>query len=362
MPDHLIVITGAGASSACTTLGGELVHERLKPPLAAELFQAGGVPFEQILYEYPLAQAAAADIDASAGSNASAVEDFLRKQLRDSNHFHRRQQYRAVLLYLQHLLFIISRWNWHAEEGYTARPDCYDRLVSAALELNEVVFITLNYDTILDQRLSMHGDLLNMDSYIGAGENWSLIKLHGSVNWAQRVTTSWTNDHHTDLYFETTFRNLGDDLQLDDDIVLRTAADIRRLRSDGEGSSELAGKLYYPALSAPLGPGDKIVCPPNHRAFLKERLTAYEGLNLLVIGYSGLDQEVLKLLRESENSIRTLTVVSKDDAEALNAARTVWEGVLGQPMDQQPPNVRVFGDFRNFVQPHQLRPLIDALP
>jgi hypothetical protein len=48
-----------------------------------------------------------------------------------------------------------------------------------------------------------------------------------------------------------------------------------------------SGHLYYPALSAPLGAEDELVCPKPHEEFVRAQLDAYAEFDLLVIGYSG---------------------------------------------------------------------------
>jgi hypothetical protein len=58
---------------------------------------------------------------------------------------------------------------------------------------------------------------------------------------------------------------------------------------------------------------------------LRARLESIDGLNLLVIGYSGVDQEVLKLLRESKNNIRSLLVINDGSSGAEAAARRIKE-------------------------------------
>jgi hypothetical protein len=59
----------------------------------------------------------------------------------------------------------------------------YDRLIERLLRLPYVFFVTLNYDVLLDRRLSAYHPLLSFDEYVTRDKNWSLIKLHGSVNW-----------------------------------------------------------------------------------------------------------------------------------------------------------------------------------
>jgi hypothetical protein len=107
MPDHLFILLGAGASLDCTSRNVPAVLDR-RPPLTYELFASR---FTKTLHEYRLAEAAAADIQPAVAAQTIALEEFLRTTLRDSPHAHRRQQFRAVPLYLQHLLFDISAWD-----------------------------------------------------------------------------------------------------------------------------------------------------------------------------------------------------------------------------------------------------------
>jgi hypothetical protein len=92
---------------------------------------------------------------------------------------HTQQRFREVPFYLQEVLTDAS--------NFTRTPDNYNALVNAALELDEALFLTLNYDTLLDTRFAEYSPLTNLDWYIEADGRWSLIKLHGSVNWAWRL-------------------------------------------------------------------------------------------------------------------------------------------------------------------------------
>jgi hypothetical protein len=171
------------------------------------------------------------------------------------------------------------------------------------------------------------------------------------------VLNSWELADN-DPYCAETIRRLVDDLRLDEQIVLRERGEVRALRHEGAGTSERAmGVLYYPALAAPLGPGDKLVCPPEHVDHLRNRVAAYDGLNLLVIGYSALDDEVLKLFRESGNSLRSLSVVSheREAAEQTVSRITQQVGLSG--------DVQLFiNGFDAFARGDDLRQLIASLP
>jgi hypothetical protein len=309
----------------------------LQPPLVTELFQPHQ-PFTRILHNYPRAEAAAADIRPTLKEGSVALEAFLRTQLRDSPHAHHRRRYLAIPLYLQHLFFQIGA-------AYTLHPDNYDRLISAALELDEVVFVTLNYDDLFDKRLFQEeGPLTSMDSYLGPRRNWGLIKLHGSVNWGRGVVNTPQGVMGSDKYLAATFAALGEDIQLDERIVLRLEDTLLDRRVGNEAGM---AHLYYPALSAPLGSEDELVCPPEHQDYLRRKLSEFDGLNVLVIGYSGLDQEVMRFFRESGNSLRSLYVVNGNEERGLEAADKITRHI-GHRL---PMKRAIFpGGFTNFVQ------------
>ena len=179
---RLVVIIGAGASYDCAS---ELVDKdpRLQPPLVKDLFSTG---FAGILHRYPLAQAAAADIRRAiepVSENAVPLERYLREQMRDATDSYTRRRYRQIPLYLQDVLFTVSDTNGR---GYTKEPDNYNALLNRVLPLDNVLFLTLNYDTLLDDRLFIYGSPTSLPSYV-SDPGWALVKLHGSVNWGQRV-------------------------------------------------------------------------------------------------------------------------------------------------------------------------------
>jgi hypothetical protein len=250
-------------------------------------------------------------------------------------------------------------WDYERRRGYAEQPDSYDRLVSAALMVDEVTFVTLNYDDLFDRRVFIHGALESMGSYLGAGRNWALIKLHGSINWGRLVVNGPSSLAPTDPVLAQTYANLGDHIDLHDEIVLRAHAEIRDARVEGEHDVPL--RLYYPALAAPLGAEDELVCPPEHVAYLKEVTGHYDPLDVLVIGYSGLDQEVMKLLSWGGRSIRSLTVVSDTDEHAKETALRMTKGVRVMPAPGQNEVTRISGGFTNFAQEGDLDGYIERI-
>ena len=278
-----------------------------RPPLVKSLFNRD---YRVILDQYPLAQAAAAEIRAVV-ERGESIEDHLRNALRDSPSELAKRRYWHVPLYLQHLLWEVGLTNG---SGYTTDPDSYHALVNQALDLDEALFVVLNYDTLLDRCISLQGgNLSRLDHYVDPTANWALVKLHGSVDWAFPVGKSSTNWAGRPPALDALTAQLdgkrADGLPGTEFIVVRNAppgADnpLEWMRYEPDGYD-----LFYPALSVPVGSEDEIVCPPTHVEHARARLRDMDGINLLVIGYSGHDQEVLKLLRESGNTVRKLTIV-----------------------------------------------------
>jgi hypothetical protein len=94
-----------------------------------------------------------------------------------------------------------------------------------------------------------------------------------------------------------------------------------------------ANRMLYPALSVPLGPEDALSCPPEHVEFLERHLASLDELHLLVIGYSGLDTEVLRVLREANRPIGSLMVVQASEAAWEKTREAVV--TLGEPREER---------------------------
>lgn len=232
---RLVVIVGAGASADAAT--PEYVNDdKWRPPLVKDLFSR---KYSAVLDRYPFAQEVAADLGPGQ-QPALSIEQFIRERYRGSDHPPSLRKYHSIPLYLQELLHGCS-------QHFTPAPDNYLRLMSALLELPETVFVTLNYDTLLDSRLSGHSPLQTLDDYIARKEpEWSLIKLHGSVNWGRAIRGPSS----------FSFVEPPPELHLDEEIVVTggAAEPINVLRGIGTES-------YYPALSVPVGEEDELVCP-----------------------------------------------------------------------------------------------------
>ena len=215
----------------------------------------------------------------------------------------------------------------------------YDRLINGVLRsADEVIFLTLNYDTILDSRLGQHSRIGTIDDYVRPDHPWSLIKLHGSVDWARQIVGVDTSAAKDDPYLSELVAMLPEEPQLSEEIELRRLP-IEDLRRGGRN-------LYYPAVSVPLGPDDELNCPASHLDFIRKRLVATDGLNILSVGYSGLDSGLLQLLADSGNSIRSLFAVNHEGVSALEAATRIATAFS----DVAHPDMAYAGTFESFTQ------------
>jgi hypothetical protein len=188
----------------------------------------------------------------------------------------------------------------------------YDRLIERLLRLPYVCFMTLNYDLLLDRRLASHHPLNDFEDYISDDKNWSLIKLHGSVNWIYEMPDV------IDPFPPT------EELRIQDQDLrcYSPAADLDQIRGP------LGGRDRYPALAIPEGAEDRLVMPSRHEWWITERLKAPPNIDLLVIGYSGLDIEILRLLKAIETPIRLMTIVNQSQVTAIGVRDRFYEAGL----------------------------------
>jgi hypothetical protein len=340
---RLLIILGAGASFDCAS---QEVETRVdsRPPLVTELFAPR---FAQILNRYPLAEQAAAGIRTAVANGSLAVESVLRERLRDSPHEHERRQYWSIPLYLQDLFFEIGSGGRH---GYASHPDSYDRLLNAALRVEQTTFVTLNYDDLFDRRFFMHvdGGLQTIDSYLAADQPRALIKLHGSINWARKVLNPPERTASDDPLLAATLAGLGDSIELSDLIIFRPQERLDYARQEPVHLRQMGqpSELFYPALSVPLGQvDDEVVCPPAHTDYLRETTGDPDLLDVLVIGYSGLDQGVLELLSWGGRPIKSLTVVSDNQENAMRAGANIRAKVSVAPGGNEAAFVEGFAEF-----------------
>jgi hypothetical protein len=292
-------MVGAGASVASGRYA-----EGDRPPLTRELFDAkrGG----DLLRIYTLAQAAESAMRSEMEiDTAIQLEEALRR-LQNDGYAHHRQMALGVPPYLQALMLGYSR----RLSAFSLR---YGRLVDQLLRIGtEVHFVSLNYDTLLDHHLAAFTPLNTLDAYVNTGLDWTLIKPHGSVAWyVPQPETLDPASPPLDREIAVGPIECVPVNNLDLHVVRGTTA------ADTHGLTN-----RYPAIALPDGPKDRLVLPDSHRQRIEDVLQSRE-IQLLVLGYSGLDSEILTLIGAGGCTIRRLTVVNRGAKAALEVLHRI---------------------------------------
>lgn len=244
-----------------------------------------------------MAQAAAPAIrdaieHAKEGGGAFSIEKFILDNYVNGGDRDGRRKFLALHWYLQDVLYEVS-------ENYAIHADNFDRLISALRNLGRpLAFITLNYDVILDRKLEdyRHQAFTSLDDYVVDREGIRLFKLHGSINWGHPI--------YSDAPLHDVTRLTPADLRFDAETYVLASTDPVAVVNRGpsvddlrigaivEGQRITPFKLF-PALSVPLGDANDVSCPATHVDTLRKVVADCEAIDLLTIGYSGLDQQAV---------------------------------------------------------------------
>lgn len=284
MGKKLAVILGAGASYDLipASLETEIKNRECKPPLTVNLFNSPIVP--PILANYPRAQTGIAWIKMRLQDKNQTLEGLL-KELREVKEESEAQQFRQIPLCLQHIFREIS-------DLYCYHPVNYSVLVSKTqrFSISSVAYITLNYDLFMEEAIRKERDIQfdDISKYVQEGEKWMYIKLHGSINWGRRINKI-TNPGDTVAAFLENIRMLDLDKDLESKIVVDYSYKSR--------PGTHAEYRFYPALSVPVEGEYKLNCPDEHVDKLRDFLK--DCKNILIIGVSGKDQDLLDILKET---------------------------------------------------------------
>lgn len=221
-----------------------------------------------------------------------------------------RERYKHVPPYLRDLL-------WQCCND-TLWPSGYIRLVAQLLGEHsyEVLFLVLNYDDLLEKALRLlepdRYTFENMGDYF-ADRPAKVVKIHGSINWfipLRGKSNTWD---------ECVRRlNVLDRPNESDIRVIDRIGNTRISRQPDALWSWGEDPWVYPVLTAPLAGKDldNIVCPDSHREFAEPFLSTCQ--RFLVIGSSGTDDDLMKLLDRAvpaDRSMKLVHVVGKKDAD-----------------------------------------------
>lgn len=342
MSKKLAVILGAGASYDLipAALKTEVKNPEYRPPLTIDLFGSTIIP--PLIAHYPRAQTAIAWLRMRLSDGSSSLEGLL-KELREVKEESETQQFRQIPLCLQHIFKEIN-------DLYCYHPVNYSVLVSKTQRssISSVAYITLNYDLFMEEAISKERDIQfdDISKYVQEGETWMYIKLHGSINWGKRINKI-TNPGDTVAAFLENIRMLDLDKDLESKIVVDYSYKSR--------PGTHAEYRFYPALSVPVEGEYKLNCPDEHEDKLKDFLR--DCKNILIIGVSGKDQDLLDILKE--------TVTAEPKSVVLVGGKNVGDAhnnFLASVPQFQNARWQVYEEgFSGFLIKRQLDDFLDSL-
>ena len=338
------VVLGAGASRDAWN-GSTPLKPEWTPPLARDLF-SNSSQFWSLTARYPRVRQIWAALGAQAQQGTLNLEEKLREYAFHPNPLFR-ASFKYVPLYLRDLLHSVSR-------NYVDFPSTHSQLVQLLLEdpTHEVAFITLNYDDFLERALEAFNPahmFRHISDYIDEQHGYQVFKLHGSIDWYAPIggrDETGADRVHWDQCFE--------------------ALDLRdwrpgpiHVQRDMDASQlfglSLEGSVYpmYPVLTAPLAgkSPEEVVCPHDHVDALRSFLQ--DCRKFLVLGCSGLDEDLLQILGNCINESRVLHVVAETE-DAVRASADRFQG-CSRAFQFGSPVVAFGGGFRGYVGSDAIR-------
>ncbi|MCH7624810.1 MAG: SIR2 family protein, partial [Chloroflexi bacterium] len=193
-----------------------------------------------------------------------------------------REAFKYIPPYLRDLIY-------RCTARYASLPSNYIRLILSLVEEHghEVLFIVMNYDELLEKAIShIYPEIIfrSLAPYINNGKNLMVLKLHGSTNWFISMEDGGDWNNALENFDITTRPTEGHPIIFED--------------AEQASSAHSNKQSCYPLLTAPLAgkmPSD-IVAPDEHVAAAKDFLSDCQ--KFLIIGCSGLDDDLLSLLNE----------------------------------------------------------------
>lgn len=331
-----MVIFGAGASFDSDPSNPPGTRSDLRPPLANELFDNRGV-FVGALQNFPECWPVVPYLrNLSSGKSIEQVLEQLQTEAGEGGYVRRSQQLMAVRYYLQMMLRECeNHWYTHTR-GITNYLTLLDEI--QRYRNSDVTLVTFNYDQLLERALrTLNGhQIQSMDDYLGL-EPFELYKVHGSLTWGRGAATSdsiegvrGANDGNA-LAVAHRVIALSSTLQLSARYFLTT---MYPTVADPDGN------VAVPAIAIPVQTKQAFECPRPHLERLIRRLPSVR--RILIIGWRGVDEHFVTLLRNGLGEPRIEIIAAHADAAREVQTRLEAGGIRG--------NYRILGyTFSQYV-------------
>jgi len=153
-------------------------------------------------------------------------------------------------------------------------------------------------------RVGSIGDYISSDEY-------KIIKVHGSIQWMREVDTPIESVQ------------TRDSSQITQELIrrmpeLRISARFRFINSYPIAKLQEKNVALFPAIAIPVQQKDSFECPDEHLRVLRTCIP--ETRKLLIIGWRGMDEHFVKLLRALRAPVKGLVVAGSSDG-AQDVAR-----------------------------------------
>ena len=342
----LMVVFGAGASydsiPALPPKRGEQAAGAgfYRPPLSNELF-ADREPFSTVLANYPQCHPI---VPFLRHLEKTSVEEVLEELQDEARQYPSRiQQLAAVRYYLHHLLWVCdAAWSGHSL-GITNYRTLLDEIELHRKRDEQVCVVTFNYDRLIEAALPAVGvDITDMNAYI-SHPHYKLIKLHGSVNWARRVSNPMTNLGRSAMPIAQELIMLAPHLTITDEYRMVSQYPIA---TDGVNA-------LFPAIAVPVQNKPDFECPAEHLKALRDFIPKVD--TLLLIGWSATQIAFLEMLKQGLRHQARGLIVAESTEEAARVAYSI---------DAHGLKLNFYyttGGFSNFIVSREYRNFVRSL-
>jgi hypothetical protein len=277
----LLVVFGAGASfdSVSHFPVRDSLYEEFRPPLANELF-ADRTAFVEAMQRFsdclPLITLLRGNVQ---------VEQQLAKFQEQAKTYHPRHRQLAAIRYYLHFMLWNCQDRWRLQHkgitNYATLIDEIERWRVGAKE--QVCFVTFNYDTMLEEAMEqvLQFHISDLKSYINQ-ENYTLIKLHGSMNWGRVIEAGFPPPP---IHTQQQLIQVAADLKISDDYTL--VPNYPMLSHDQ--------RFIFPALAIPIDKKDSFECPQEQVTILGNLIRRVT--KVMTLGWRATETRFLEMLR-----------------------------------------------------------------
>lgn len=316
----LLTIFGAGASfdsvdlSLTPDLSRSIRFESYyRPPLASELFDERPA-FVSEMNRWPQVAPLISRLR-TATARGGAVEEVLREIQEEADRYRRRLSHLMALEYYLANILDAPIWEWlHAAGGSTNYVDLIDKIELAYSGESEALFVTFNYDSMLEQAFtSVYArQMETLDDYIPEKAP-ALIKPHGSVDWVQTLPPG--REARTTGDYAPAVIELAPQLDFKGGEIVKLPG------------SRIVGQVWHPAIAIPVDRTKTFVCPDTHLRRLTDDLKAVT--HMLVVGWRASETHFLNLMDENLRTDHPIDLCIVDKDAGAEATQENLQRALG---------------------------------